>query len=196
MARACPYNVALPFLYPGSPRGESPYANAPLLHSPHHAPLPRSGDPLAPCLDTLFFRPCPPWAWICGPHGPTLGIDFAPSRFLLYKHWGMKIHQHSSFSHVQDGRHSPHSLCSSIPLGRFFFSFKMPRPICRTPSYMASDFLKPEYWLSPTPGIDPDQPSTSLTDRGTPTGRPSTRRHRTHRDWQVSPEKDTDWAMS
>ena len=72
----------------------------------------------------------------------------------------------------------------------------MPGPIRRTPSYKASDFLKPEYRRSPTPEINPDQPSTSSTDRGTPTGCPSTHRRRTARDWQVSPEKDTDWAVS
>ena len=71
----------------------------------------------------------------------------------------------------------------------------MPGPIRRTPSYKASDFLKPEYRRSPTPELDPDQPSTSSSTHGARTSRTSTRRRRNN-DWSFSPDKDADWAMS
>ena len=163
--------AALPFLYPESPRGEIVHASL----QPRQL-LPRIPSPLSPSLLFLHRPPFP------SAHTPSMLIPFGPvgllipstmsrlNRFLLYKHWGTTIRQHSSSSHAESGRHS----CT--PLRRFYYFLNMPGPIRRTPSNKASDFLKPEYRRSPTPEMDPDQPSTSSATRGSRSGRTSARR--------------------
>ena len=101
----------------------------------------------------------------------------------------------TSRRHVSTG----HYFTSPVaPLGFILFLdplLIMPGPMKRTPSYKASDFLKPEYRCPGNPESTTDQSSSSNTTPGPSTSR-GRRRGRSSRDWSIPPERDTDWAMS
>ena len=88
--------------------------------------------PCAPFSSPFFSALAPSSHVPVGPVGLLFPSTMSPLNwFLLYKHWGTTIRQHSPSSHAQDGRHS------FTPLRRSYYLFIMLGPIRRTPSYKA-----------------------------------------------------------
>ena len=152
MAPFCDPSV-LSFPYPGSPRGD--LSTTSTRNTPNTPLRPAHCGPPCYALCASSFSSAHP--------GP--GIQ----PFLLYKHRILLIYTHLPAHHVKNGHHLPVSLTplgtlrQHVSTGRYFTPVTprfillpdplliMPGPMRRTPSYKASDFLKPDYRRSGTP---------------------------------------------